>query len=153
MHLGSLPWVICQYVYWQLLFLQYVCHNSLFTCLFYYILAFIHTSSLLSFHFLIVLATNNPCRSGTLFSCISDVACMPLHPSSYWLFCMLPTTLLSSAALQQPFPSSAQEVLCHLFSYPTFLLHQWPRTTNVDWCLHFIKICVVLSFPPSVPPL
>ena len=61
-------------------FYSSVCHNSLFTCLFYYILGFVHTGSLLFYSFLIVYAIDDPCRSGTLASCISSVTCMPLHP-------------------------------------------------------------------------
>ena len=65
-----------------------VCHNSLFTCLFYYIFPFIHTGSLLFNSFLIVLAIDDLCRSGTFTSCISSVSCTPFHPSSYRLVCM-----------------------------------------------------------------
>ena len=65
-----------------------MCHNSLLICLFYYILAFVHTGSLLFYSFLIVLAIDDFCRSGTFASCISSVSCTPLHPSSYWLVCV-----------------------------------------------------------------
>jgi len=60
-----------------------MCHNSLLTCLVYYILTFVHTNSIIVLPFAIVYATDDPCRSGTLLSCISNVTCTPLHPSSY----------------------------------------------------------------------
>ena len=50
-------------------FYSLVCHNSLSTCLSYLLpIRFHTTSSLLFYPFLIVLATNNPCRSGTLIN-------------------------------------------------------------------------------------
>ena len=118
-------------------FYSYMCHNSLFTCLFYYILAFVHTGSLLSLPFLIVLATDDPCRSGTLFSCISNVTCMPLHPSFYWLVCMHRQVF----TLQSLNISSSYWLVCVHSCWPPFILSC--ASTNGTWGHAFWMCCSI----------
>jgi len=89
-------------------FYSYMCHNSLFTCLFYYILAFVHIDSLLSLPFLIdwsaCIAADHPLSSAVLQH-------LYIHtPGPEWIFrgAMKNVGSFEGLKVHMPFMSSSE---------------------------------------------